>query len=323
MFETIGMEAGQERVYLALLSMGSEVHPGELARAVDVPAHELDRILGALAGGGLVHTAADDGSVRAVPPDIALTRQLVDRIDELRRMHLQLAKLAHELPDPAIPVDGPGATETLRGREAIAGRYHQLQRSAREGIRSLAGGPAIAVPAEENAGQREALAAGVRYQVVYERALLDPDVADAPMLLEQWAALGEEMRVAAEVPFKLVIIDDRQALLVPRTQPYAEPIAVHVRFGPIVGALIWAFEKVWESALPVPTALLTPSPGPLSDEDRRLLSLLLAGYTDGAIASQLGVSLRTVQRRVGHLLELAGVRTRLQLGWQAARLKWI
>ncbi|MFZ4136203.1 helix-turn-helix domain-containing protein [Streptomyces koyangensis] len=63
--------------------------------------------------------------------------------------------------------------------------------------------------------------------------------------------------------------------------------------------------------------------GPLSSDDQHLLSLLLAGYTDRAVASQLGLSMRTVQRRVHRLLALAGVQTRLQLGWRAAQLHWI
>jgi DNA-binding NarL/FixJ family response regulator len=48
--------------------------------------------------------------------------------------------------------------------------------------------------------------------------------------------------------------------------------------------------------------------------DRQVLGLLLAGLTDRSIASQLGLSMRTVQRRVQGRMELAGVRTRLQLG---------
>jgi DNA-binding NarL/FixJ family response regulator len=57
--------------------------------------------------------------------------------------------------------------------------------------------------------------------------------------------------------------------------------------------------------------------------DLRILSLLLLGSTDAAIAKQLGLGLRTVQRRVAHMMELAGVTTRLQLGWQAHRRGWL
>ena len=62
-----------------------------------------------------------------------------------------------------------------------------------------------------------------------------------------------------------------------------------------------------------------PVPSPL---DRQILALLLTGLTDQAVAAQLGISLRTVQRRVRRLEDLAGVRTRMQLGWYAARNGW-
>ena len=57
--------------------------------------------------------------------------------------------------------------------------------------------------------------------------------------------------------------------------------------------------------------------------DRQILSLLLAGLTDQAVASQLDLSLRTVQRRLRHLQDLAGVQSRMQLGWYAARHDWV
>jgi DNA-binding NarL/FixJ family response regulator len=47
--------------------------------------------------------------------------------------------------------------------------------------------------------------------------------------------------------------------------------------------------------------------------------LLAAGLKDEAIARQLGVSLRTIHRRTGDLLDRLGARTRFQAGMQAAR----
>ncbi|WP_394297388.1 hypothetical protein [Streptomyces albus] len=56
--------------------------------------------------------------------------------------------------------------------------------------------------------------------------------------------------------------------------------------------------------------------------DLRILSLLLAGLTDASAAKQLDLGLRTVQRRVKRLMEIAGVSTRLQLGWYACERGW-
>ena len=51
--------------------------------------------------------------------------------------------------------------------------------------------------------------------------------------------------------------------------------------------------------------------------DPKLVELLELGLKDEAIARYLGVSLRTVRRRVAHLMAVNGVDTRFQLGWRS------
>ena len=63
-------------------------------------------------------------------------------------------------------------------------------------------------------------------------------------------------------------------------------------------------------------------PGEIDEMDAQILALLLAGMTDQALAGQLGLSLRTVQRRIRVLMDKAGVDTRIQLGWHAGREGW-
>lgn len=66
-----------------------------------------------------------------------------------------------------------------------------------------------------------------------------------------------------------------------------------------------------------------PAGGRLGVHDRQVLGFLLAGHTDVSVARQLGRSLRWVQRRVRLMMDAAGVRTRLQLGWEARRRGWV
>jgi DNA-binding NarL/FixJ family response regulator len=63
-------------------------------------------------------------------------------------------------------------------------------------------------------------------------------------------------------------------------------------------------------------------PGAIEPLDLKILALLFAGLTDRAVATQLDISMRTVARRVRHLMDLAGVQTRLQLGRHAALAGW-
>jgi DNA-binding NarL/FixJ family response regulator len=76
-----------------------------------------------------------------------------------------------------------------------------------------------------------------------------------------------------------------------------------------------------------PRSLQAPSsalPGRRPDlQSGRILELLGAGLKDEAIARQLGVSLRTVQRAVRTISMALGVTSRFQLGAEACRRGWI
>jgi DNA-binding NarL/FixJ family response regulator len=84
------------------------------------------------------------------------------------------------------------------------------------------------------------------------------------------------------------------------------------------------FESHWEQATPVKLQSedADHTEG-LEDSERFLLSLLVAGVPDKSIASQLGISRRTVQRRLDRMMALAGVDTRTGLAFQAAKRGWI
>ncbi|MFS8096909.1 helix-turn-helix domain-containing protein [Lentzea alba] len=56
---------------------------------------------------------------------------------------------------------------------------------------------------------------------------------------------------------------------------------------------------------------------------RRLLLLMRTGATDRAIARELDVSLRTLNRRIARLQSMLGVQSRFQLGVLAAELEWL
>jgi DNA-binding CsgD family transcriptional regulator len=90
------------------------------------------------------------------------------------------------------------------------------------------------------------------------------------------------------------------------------------------------FDGYWERAFPVmpagprdelrPGEAVVDQPEP---HERLVLSLFVAGLPDKAIASQLEVSRRTVQRRLADQMAPAGVDTRPGLAFQAARRGWV
>lgn len=173
----------------------------------------------------------------------------------------------------------------------------------------------------------------MRYRVLYEKAFFDD--AGAVDNVVAGVRAGEVARAVPHLPLRLAVADRAIAVcpLVPGGPQGSpdEPTAALVRDSNLLAALIALFERYWEDAVPLDvddSGAVAGTDGvgagdPLSATDRRLLSLLVAGVADKAIATQMGLSRRTVQRHIQHMMELAGAATRMQLAWQAARRGWL
>ena len=61
----------------------------------------------------------------------------------------------------------------------------------------------------------------------------------------------------------------------------------------------------------------------LPAEDAQLLALMAAGLKDEVVARRLGLSLRTVRRRIAQLMRELDADTRFQAGIEAARRGWL
>ena len=176
---------------------------------------------------------------------------------------------------------------------------------------------AWAMPRESRVSEllAEAMATGRRSRAIYPvRA-----VTEAPDALRTRALLGEQVRIISEVPTRMFILGDSHAVL-PEPLGFADEPRVHVRQRSIVAALTLGFELLWSRAAPLPDLeAATARP----DERRFLLEQLMAGATDEVIARKLGISLRTVRRRIAALMTELGVDTRFQAGVEAVRRGWL
>jgi DNA-binding CsgD family transcriptional regulator len=199
--------------------------------------------------------------------------------------------------------------------------FEHVQRVARLHVRLLVA-PPYAATSPVNDVQLDR-GRDVTYRAVYTTEALDePGFLDA---VTGHVRAGEQARLAPSVPTKLAVADSTLALLPLVWTEAAQDAAVLVHPCALLDALIALFEGVWVAASPLvlsgsgtATALAE-----ISDEDRRLLSLLVAGMTDEAAGARLGMSRRTVVRRVQHLMETAGAQSRLQLGWRARERGWL
>lgn len=156
-----------------------------------------------------------------------------------------------------------------------------------------------------SAPEWQALERGIVLRCVYHPGF----DADRLSELSLFAARGEQSRTA-QVPMKLLLVDGEVALIpsMRSYEPGQELRASLVRHPQLVEALVWLFEAVWDQSVPIMTSTY-------NDPRRQMLvSMLMTGSTDGAIATQLGINVRSVRRWISELMDELGVTTRLQLG---------
>ncbi|MFE1953433.1 helix-turn-helix domain-containing protein [Streptomyces sp. NPDC059524] len=324
MLGAIGLDEVHESAYRALVAVGAAEVP-DLARRLALAEYDTERALRRLERHGLAaQSSGRPGRWVAAPPGVALGALLTQRRHELDKAELAAAMLAEEFRAQDAQPAVHDLVEVVTGAAAVSQRFLQIQLGAAEEVCALVTGNPIAVSGMENEAEPQAVSRGVRYRVVVERGVLS-----LPMgLTELSAAIGrdEEVRVVDRVPTKLVIADGALAL-VPLTSQTSEPAALVVHASGLLESLSGLFEAVWRQALPlrlgVSGAVTEEGPDGPDDADLEILSLLLAGLTDASVAKQLDLGLRTVQRRVKRLMELAGVTTRLQLGWHAYERGWV
>lgn len=323
MLAAIGLDETHEAAYRALVSVGA-ADVADLARRLTLAEQDAERALRRLERHGLAaQSPARPGRWVAAPPGVALAALLTQRRHELEQAELTAALLAEEYRATAAEPAVHDLVEVVTGASAVAQRFLQLQLGAAEEVCALVTGDPMVVSGTENEAEEQAAGRGVRYRVVVERAVLDRPHG----LTELRAALGrdERVRVVDRVPTKLVVAD-RSLALVPLTSKSAEPAALVVHASGLLELLARLFESVWRDALPLrlgAEGVTEEPPGRPDPTDLEVLSLLLAGLTDASVAKQLDVGLRTVQRRVRRLMELAGVTTRMQLGWHARERGWV
>ncbi|MEU6344840.1 MULTISPECIES: LuxR C-terminal-related transcriptional regulator [unclassified Streptomyces] len=236
----------------------------------------------------------------------------------------RLTALAAARPSrPAEPVMPGGIAEVVHGEAEQQHIIEQLQREARKEVLTFVRPPYVS--SEGNFVQKERLASGVEYRSLYETtALVYPGAADMPGFVEP----GELARAAPTVPMKLMIVDAERALLPlsggrdRSVVSSAGLLLLHPSV--LVDALLELFEDRWLRGTPLRMPVVGDAEEdpefPGSPElDEQLLSLLMSGLPDKAIASQLGISLRTLQRRIRSLMESTGTANRTQLAWFVAQ----
>ena len=316
----LGLSEEDERRYHRLLPLSGTPIAG-VADALGVPPERVNEPLGGL----LAHGIADieGGRLRVLPlaevvsaaiaREAAATVRTRDRLDELARS-IPFLTAAGSRPAPGEVEDLGG----IDGEVSTGGDPLPLLTALIE----QTGGDLLFLRPDTWQMPREsaisrvvgrAVASGRRSRAIYPiRALRE-----VPEVLRTRMEEGEEVRVIQDMPTRLFVIGGTHAI-VPEPLGFADEPRLLIRQNALVEALTLLFELYWERSFAVPELA-----GGRVDERTFLVRLLASGAKDEQIARTLGLSLRTVRRRVADLMIELGVDTRFQAGAEAVRRGWL
>lgn len=316
----VGLRPGDERTYRCILrSSGTTRH--RMTEVAGLTLAELDEALERFAALGLVHV--DGEVVLAAPPAEVLGQIITGETERMHRESEQVDELRNLL--PGLIAEHMAASQS-RGDAADV---HAVEGGD---IASLLRGLAQESPGDlmwfrpdqwrlPVSGRidevvRHLIASGRRSRAIYPARVLE----EAPETLRQRAAAGEQVRIVADVPARISILGSGAALLSDRWGSNTGRRLV-VREDSLVGALTALFEAVWERGMAVPG--MDPGAEDPGGQRRLLLHQLARGAKDENIARTLGVSLRTVRRRIADLMAELGAESRFQAGTEAVRRGWL
>ena len=322
----LGCTPEQDRLYHQALALpGADV--STVAMAAQVGEDELLEEFQDLISDGVVRV--EKGRVHVLPPAEALRRMLVGQAEQNARTGERLRDLAAAIPYLTGPT-GTGHDSKAHAIDGEVSGSRDLKQMFNELLEQHSGDlcwlrPDQWQPAYLRADpDREAamaamvaglIAAGRSSRAIYPvRALWE-----APEKLQVRARNGEQIRVVPEVPTRLLVIGSA-LMVVPEPFGSSEEPRLIVRQRAVVQGFSLLFELMWERASPV-SDLEQGEPRP--DLRRLLLQQLATGAKDEQIARTLGISLRTVRRRIANLLIELGVDSRFQAGVEAVRRGWL
>ncbi len=318
-----GLDDVAETVYRAMLR-NPDFDLARLARHLELSAADLDTAVAALVRVGLVTRPPGGHSSSGVVPASPATTlaalvhvELSDLEERRSRLDAVRASLSGFAADHMV-----GQT---RGWAAVPFELLSLEESfaAVEDIqRSTVGEVLSCHPVVDLGVDSPAYVDLLEHQLAGGRAmrgLYPADVLGDPDRLayvRHWSDAGEQVRLADRALPSVAVFGDEVALVADRTGDGEDAGRLLLRAPALVALVRALFEQYWAQAAPMPAS----EPGAdAADDLQSVLDLLSLGMKDESIARQLGLSLRTVRRRIADLLDDLGASTRFQAGAEAAR----
>lgn len=267
-----------------------------------------------------------DGEITLTPPDQALREHalrlerhaadVLSTTGEITRIYAN-ARTHHGHGDGAaegIRVLYSVADVAMAAADVVAGSDVEILSMRAPTLRLLE--LAAVSPEAQDSLSRNARGIKVPMRTIYDIRLLQ--IPNALDIVESRRG-SEDQRSLTNLPFSATIGDTTAVIDLSfpgRTGPMGLFFAA-----PELATLVRDLaQRLWEMSSPVSKSVGATE---LDEREHRVLTLLVAGMSDAAIARHVGVSQRTIERRVSALMERLGASSRFQAGVLARDRGWI
>ncbi|MFF4396230.1 response regulator transcription factor [Streptomyces sp. NPDC001480] len=313
----VGVSAFDEVLYQAILHQ-PDAGAGGWARLTGASPAQVRESCNRLLEFGLLQPPDSMGGLRAVDPRVAIRALIRRRETESELLAATAEEMATAYEAGLLREEPSRLVEVASGEGAIAARLGELYARAEHEVCLFDTPPYLAPPTPQVDLQAGLLRRGIISRGIYAATALE----DPATLSRAWKMmeLGEQARVLPSVPLKLLVVDGRRAMLPLTASEAGGYCAVVVWHSAVTEALQKLFELAWQQATPLGQAA---GDGELSEGESTLTRLLASGMKDEAVARHLGVSLRTLRRRVSELQDRLGAASRFQLGVRASQRGWV
>jgi DNA-binding CsgD family transcriptional regulator len=286
--------------------------------------NDLDEMLPVLEQRRMIQRVTSD-TWTVVPPDVALpayAAQLEARARMLRTTSQALARV-YLRSRSATRTDAGSGVVLLESLVDVAQALHQVTTGAQEWVlSSRVDSPLSRYLLQAPRPVSTTPFLGSRGAPLDVRLDIDPALLPDPNVLEilhARAAGGDDIRLTPGLPFTGAV-NDQGLAMIDLGDDGGSPFGIMLDAAAGSARVQAVLEFGWHLGTPWRPGT-TPSSASdlLEPRDRDILRMLAGGVSDAAIARQLGISSRTVERRVRVLLDRLNATTRFQAGALAAR----
>jgi len=247
-----------------------------------------------------------------------LRRRLAGRL--LTDVGVGMAAWKNEQPPMARPGevdlygdDGPSLVLVGEDRDTARAFIGELAAQARSSVTNLAVRVSIKGLAVARRGDELATEKGIDSRGVIDHWGLTAEVRAAMTPSER-----ARHRVGC-VNQRMIILDRRAVITDGPPVRSTERSTWLVREPALVALAVRAFESSWREGRPVDE--VAPPPTTLTERQRHICALLLAGQSEAGIARDIGASPRTVTYDIRAIMEALGASGRVELGYRLRQLE--